>query len=318
MTLDPQVQKLLESLKGRKVKPIEERTAEEYRGQINFYKAMLGTPKEVANIEDRMIPVENGEIPIRIYTPKGKGPFPVFIYLHGGGFVIGDIDVGNTVCCNIANGSNCIVVSVGYRLAPEHKFPVALQDSIKATKWVADNANSINADSSRIAIGGDSAGGNMATVISSLSRKEGYPSIKYQVLIYPMTNMDFDTKSYRENGEGYILTRESAMWFVRQYLNDEEEKNNPLVAPMLAENLEGLPPALIITAQYDPLRDDGSLYASKLIEHGVDVEYKCYKGMIHGFLWMTEIIKQGEQAIDHIANRLSSVFNNTEETHANN
>lgn len=309
MTLDPQVKAFLHSLKEMNLPPRQLLSVEEKRQQLASYLALQGEERYVAMIKNVKIPVKDGEIWVRIYTPEGDGPFPIFIYLHGGGWVIGDLEIGNTLCRNIANLSGCIVVSVDYRLSPEYKFPIPVDDCFAAVEWVEKNAAKFNGDPSKIAIGGDSAGGNLAAAVSLIARDRGSPSIKYQVLIYPVTNLDFNTRSYIENGEGYVLTRDSMIWYAQQYLNSEKEMQNVQVAPFLAENLEGLPPALILTAQYDPLKDDGASYASRLIQAGVNVEYKYYSGMIHGFLWMTGIIDEGKKAVQLIANRLQSNLN---------
>lgn len=231
VTLDPQVKIFLESLKEMNLPLRHLMTVEEKRQQLSSYLALQGEEEYVEVIKNVKTPVKDDEIWIRIYTPKGDGPFPIFIYLHGGGWVIGDLEIGDSLCRKLANLSKCIVVSVDYRLAPEYKFPIPVNDCFAAAEWVEKNANTFNRDPSKIAIGGDSAGGNLATVVSLLARDRDFPIIKYQVLIYPVTNLDFNTKSYLENGEGFVLTRDSMIWYAQQYLNSKEEKSNEYVAP---------------------------------------------------------------------------------------
>jgi acetyl esterase len=193
-------------------------------------------------------------------------------------------------------------------MAPEYKFPTPAEDSYAAVKWVAENTASIQVDPDRIAVGGDSAGGNLATVVSLMAREEGGPSIAYQMLIYPVTNHSYDTDSYRENAEGYFLTRNTMEWFWNHYLRDEQDGQNPYASPLLAEDLSGLPPALVLTGGFDPLRDEGEAYAELLRAAGVPVEAKRYDGMIHGFFWMPGVLEQGNAAINQAANALKRTF----------
>ena len=241
-------------------------------------------PEQVARVENRTIPGPAGEIPVRIYTPQGSGPFPALVFFHGGGWVICNLDTHDGTCRSLANGAGCVVVSVDYRLAPEHKFPAAPEDCYAATQWVAKNAAELNVDASHIAIGGDSAGGNLTAVVAQMARDQGDPHLVFQLLIYPATNFRMDTPSIEENATGYFLTKDDMIWFMNHYLNGEEDKTNPLASPMLASDLSNLPPALIITAQYDPLRDEGELYGQKLKEAGVPVTISRYEGVIHGFV----------------------------------
>jgi acetyl esterase len=202
-------------------------------------------------------------------------------------------------------------VSVDYRLAPEHKFPAAVDDGYAATRWAADHAATFNGDPMRIAVGGDSAGGNIAAVVSLLARDQGGPALVCQILIYPVTDYLSDTRSYHDYAEGYFLTQEGMSHFWKHYLNNEEEGKHPHAAPLLAENLRGLPPAFVITAEYDPLRDEGELYAARLQEAGVPVVLKRYEGMIHGFFTMSAVIDQGKQAIEDVARALREAFSGT-------
>ncbi|RNB86046.1 alpha/beta hydrolase [Brevibacillus panacihumi] len=308
MALDPQAKAFLDMNEAAGVPATSTLTPEENRLRTADFGKLAGIPKAVARVENRLIPVEGAQIGIRMYTPKGTGPFPVFVYFHGGGWVIGDLDTVDTVCRNIAHESDCLVVSVDYRLAPEHKFPIPVYDCYAAVEWVARHAATFQGDPEKIAVGGDSAGGNLAAVVAQLAKERQGPALSFQALIYPAVQLGCDTESYRENGEGYFLTADSMNWFFQQYLNGEEDKQNVLASPLLQEDLTGLPPALVITAEYDPLRDEGAMYAQRLREAGVPVEHTCYEGMIHGFFWMGGIMDKGAQAVSQVANSLRSVF----------
>ncbi|WP_077211636.1 alpha/beta hydrolase [Bacillus dakarensis] len=307
MALDPQVKFLLEQMEAAGAPPMNTLTPEEAR-QGTDLRALAGEPEEVGKVENRTIPGPGGEIPVRIYTPQGQGPHPVLIYYHGGGWVIGDLDTVDVTCRLLTNKASCVVVSVDYRLAPEHKYPAAAEDSYAAAKWVAENAASIGVDPNRIAVGGDSAGGNLAAVVALMARDSGGPSICYQMLIYPVTNHSYETASYRDNAEGYFLTKDSMVWFWNHYLREEADGKNPYASPLLAEDLSGLPPALVLTAEFDPLRDEGEAYAARLKEAGVEVESTRYNGMIHGFFWMPGVLDQGKKGIEQAANALRNAF----------
>jgi acetyl esterase len=273
------------------------------------FRLLAGAPEAVQKVENRTIPIEGAEIAVRIYTPEGEGPFPVLVYYHGGGWVIGNLETVDVPCRMLANRAGCIVVSVDYRLAPEHKFPTAAEDAYAAVQWVAEHAVEIGADPGRIAVGGDSAGGNLAAVVSLMAREQGGPSLAYQMLFYPVTNHSYDTDSYRENAEGYFLTKNTMIWFWNHYLRDEMDGQHPYASPLLAEDLSGLPPALVITAGFDPLRDEGEAYAERLKAAGVPVEATRYDGMIHGFIWMPGVLAASRDAINRAANALKEAFN---------
>lgn len=307
LNLDPQAKFVLQQLEAAGAPPMETLTPEQARASSDF-SLLAGAPEEVAKVENRKIPVSDGNIQIRIYTPDGEGPFPVLVYYHGGGWVIGDLDTVDVPCRMLANRANCVVVSVDYRLAPEHKFPTAAEDSYAAVQWVAENAAEINVDSSRIAVGGDSAGGNLAAVTALMAKDKGGPNLSYQLLFYPVTNHSFDTASYTENADGYLLTKNTMVWFWNHYLRNDEDGKNPYASPLRAEDLTGLPPALVITAGFDPLRDEGEAYASRLKEAGIPVEATRYEGMIHGFFWMPGILEQARNVIEQAANGLKEAF----------
>jgi acetyl esterase len=225
MTLDPQAKIILDQIEKAGNPPKSKLSCEEAR-KIAGVSQSVGWP-EVGKVADRTIPGPEGEIPVRIYTPHGRGPFPALVYFHGGGWVLGDLNSSDVSCRLLTNGVNCVVISVDYRLAPEHKFPAAVSDCYSATKWVVDNASLIQVDHERVAVGGDSAGGNLAAVIALMAREKAGPSLSYQLLIYPITNYDFDSSSYRENATGYMLTMDSMIWYWDHYLPSGKEGNSP-------------------------------------------------------------------------------------------
>lgn len=306
--LDVQAKEFLKSIEGKK--PTSSMTPEENRQNGAVLQMLAGSAEPVAKVEDHIVPVTDGEIKVRIYTPEGDEEFPIFIYLHGGGWVLGDLDTVDIPCRSMANQARCIVVSVDYRRAPEFKFPVPLEDCYEAALWVAEHATEWQGDSKRISIGGDSAGGNLATCVALKARDEQSITFISQVLIYPVTDLSFSSDSYKANGEGYFLTRDSMEWFAQHYITSEEDRQNPYVAPLLMHDLSNLPPALLITAEYDPLCDEGLAYANRLREAGIQVEYSCYEGMIHGFFWMAGIMDKGKQAIEHVSRYLQESFKN--------
>lgn len=263
----------------------------------------------LAKIEDRLIPVEEDvEIPIRIYTPEGEGPFPLFVYYHGGGWVIGDLETADASCRMIANRTGRIVVSVDYRLAPEYKFPIPVNDSYAALQWVSQNASSINGNASSIAVGGDSAGGNLSAVVSMISRDQNGPEISAQILIYPVTSLGYDTGSYQQFAEGFGLDRDLMIWFGDYYIRGQEDTKNVYAAPLLAEDLSNLPPAYVITAENDVLRDEGQAYARRLKEAGVVVQATCEEGLVHGYFTnMAAFPERIEGTISKIAQFLSEI-----------
>jgi acetyl esterase len=245
----------------------------------------VGEVERVHKVEDRTIQGPESQLPVRIYTPEGDGPFPLVVYFHGGGFVYGDLESHDAVCRAIVNASQQILIAVDYRLAPENPFPAAVHDCFAAAKWVYENAEELNGIRDRFTVGGDSAGANLATVVSLLAKEKGGLSISKQLLIYPVTDSFHPEKyeSYKENGKDYFLTLENIGLFSKLYVQNEEFAFHPHAAPMNAEDLSGLPPALVITAEFDPLRDEGEAYAEKLKEAGVPVTLKREEGQIHGF-----------------------------------
>ena len=308
MPVDPQVRTFLDELAALGAPPLEQLTPEEARANTAAESALMGEPEPVAKKEDRQVPGPHGPIPIRIYTPEGEGPFGVLVYYHGGGWVVGDIPSHEGICCSLVNAAKCIVVSVDYRLAPEHKYPAAADDSYAATQWVAENAESFGGDPKRIAIGGDSAGGNLTAAVTLMAKDRGGPEIRLQVLVYPVTDFRFDTRSYEENAEGYLLTSVGMRWFWNHYLADEKDGAEPYASPLRAKDLSGLPPAVVLTAEYDPLRDEGEAYAARLGSAGVPTTLTRYSGMIHAFFRRSDRFDKAKKAQAQVAEALRKAF----------
>jgi len=308
MPLDPQVIKILKEAKALGLPAYQDLSPTEARKQMLDLSPPLQPDLSVQKVVDHQIPGPAGDIPIRLYYPAGDGPFPVLVYFHGGGWVIGDLDTHHGFCHALAKTSGCLVVAVDYRLAPEHRYPAAVEDAYAATRWVAENSGLIQADPDRFAVCGDSAGGHLAAVVSMMARDRKGPRIDLQILIYPITDCSFDTPSYEENKEGYMLTRDMMKWFWNHFINDEREADDFYASPLRATNLGDLPRALILTAEYDPLRDEGETYGKKLQEAGVNVTLTRYPGMIHGFIRMTAVLDKANNALDQVAGKVRDVF----------
>lgn len=269
-------------------------------------------PSPVAEIRDLAAAGPAGDIPLRLYRGQGTDtskPQPALVYYHGGGWVLGNLDSHDGVCRDIANAAGCTVIAVDYRLAPEAKFPAAAADAIAAVQWVHDNAADLGIDRARLAVGGDSAGGNLSAVVALHARDNGGPKLKLQVLIYPSADMSSVYPSYEEFAEQLPLTRTTMDWFVDLYLGSrEKDAKDWRASPLHAESLAGLPAAFIITAAMDPLRDEGEAFARALLKAGVPVEVKRFDGQIHGFLTMGRIIKDAQTAVADIATELRKAF----------
>lgn len=288
MALDPAAKAVMDMMEdnGVSFKGISSMTAVELRSMMQTGELPV---EDVARTEDRVIPGADGtDLPIRIYWPSTSDePLPVVVFFHGGGWVIGGIDSHDGQVREMVNRTAMVYVSVDYRLAPEARFPAAAEDCYAATQWVAANAADIGADAARLGVAGDSAGGNLAAVVTLMARDRGGPAVAHQLLIYPCCDMDPNAwPSQTENGTGYFLTKESMDWFYDQYA-DMADRDNPYASPIKADDLSGLPPACVITAEYDPLRDEGEAYGARLQEAGVACEVHRYDGMFHGFFGMT-------------------------------
>ncbi len=253
----------------------------------------------IGHVTNRDMQGPGGPLALRVYTPAGKGPFPLMVFFHGSGFVVCSLDTHDGMCRNLCAGTGCVVVSVDYRLAPEAKFPAAPDDCLAATRWAAANAAALGADPGRILVAGDSAGGNLAAVTALRIRDEGGPALLGQLLIYPVTDYyDSGSPSMIENAEGYGLTRAGMIWFWNHYLPAPEDGANPHASPLRARNLSGLPPALVVTAELDPLRDEGEAYAERLRQAGVKTEMKRWDGMNHGFFFWPGVVDRAGLAMD--------------------
>ena len=308
--LDPQAAHVLELFAALNIKPFQEMEVDECRAVMNNRPRPEGP--EVGRVEDRIIRneygKEPGDVPVRIYTPATAGPWGTLVWFHGGGWVIGNVETADPTARELCVGGNCVVVSVDYRLAPEHKFPTPFEDCLTATMWAMANAESLGSRPDAIAVGGDSAGGNLAAVISLMAADRNGPSIVHQLLVYPVTERTYQTASYVDNAEGYMLARDAMRWYWDAYLANEADAVNPYAAPMQADNVAGQPPALVITAEYDPLRDEGEAYGRRLQESGVDATVSRYDGMIHGFFGMVGVLDKSQQVMDEATAALRASF----------
>jgi acetyl esterase len=302
MPLDPQIQALLD--KGTGVPATHTLSVADARVQYEARIAIMAAAAPVASVTERTIAGPGGDLRLRVYRPAGQGPFPLLAFFHGSGFVLCSLDTHDGLCRNLCAGAGCVVVSVDYRLAPEHKFPAGLMDCVFATRWIAEHASELDGDALCLAVGGDSAGGNLAAAAAMRIRDEGGgPGLCGQLLIYPVTDhYTPGSKSYEENAEGYGLTRETMRWFWDHYLSHPDEAENPYAAPLRAGDFSDLPPALVVTAQYDPLRDEGEDYGERLHAAGTQCAVSRWNGMNHGFFfWVGLVDKAGEAMAESCA-----------------
>jgi acetyl esterase len=300
MALHPQARVVLDAQEASGAVVAPDSSPEEARRNYDSAPDFSGERVPVASVEDRVLPGPGGDLTVRIYTPDAPSPAPALIYLHGGGWVMGSIDAVDAPLRAVANGSGSVVCSVDYRLAPEHPFPAALDDVRAVLGWVTDQAGPLGVDAGRIVVGGDSAGGNL-TAAATLAERGGGRHISGQVLIYPVLDHDFERPSYVANAEGFGMTRDHMKWYWDNYLPDSEKRSHPLASPLLAADLRALPPALVVTAEHDVLRDEGEDYAARLRDAGVDVTLTRYDGMVHGFFRTAGAVDGGKDLIDEIA-----------------
>jgi len=258
---------------------------------------LLPEKPQVAVTYQLSIPSDYGPIPARFYRPdRSAAPAPLLVYFHGGGFMLGTLALYDTACRRLAIAGECAVLSVDYRLAPETIFPGAVLDAYAATRWASDNAELLNIDPARIAVGGDSAGGNLAAVLAQMAQDSEEFKVALQVLIYPMTDQSREYPSYERNESGYMLTRKALHWFMDNYIPDHQDRLDPRASPMLRQSLKGLPPAIIISAEFDPLVDENEAYAKRLKEAGVETEYVCFPGMVHPFFTLGGVVDDAARA----------------------
>jgi acetyl esterase len=307
MPVDPQIQVLLDA--RAKLPSLDTLSVADARAQMAARDIPGLRIPAVASVVNRDMQGPAGSLPLRIYTPPGDGPFPLLVFFHGSGFVVCSLDTHDPMCRNLCVGAGCVVVSVDYRLAPEHRFPAAVDDALAATRWAVANAAALNADPSRVVVAGDSAGGNLAAVTALRIRDEGGPNLAGQLLIYPVTDFHTPgTPSMAENAEGYGLTRRVMEWFWGHYLADPADAAHPHACPIKANDLGRLPPAYVISAQYDPLRDEAEYYADALARAGVEATMRRWDGMNHGFFFFPGLVDKAGEALDDSCAWLRGIY----------
>jgi len=312
MSLDPQARRFLDKFARVEIPPVDQIPLSDLRAMVT---PIPGKPDHVAGHDHRFIPGPDPEVelPVRIYWPTrnedvpNASSWPVMVYFHGGGWVVGNLEAYDSLCRKLANAGQCVVVSVDYRLAPEHQFPTAAEDAHAAAVWVAENAAELDVDPNRLIVAGDSAGGNLAAACCLMARDRQSVEIAHQVLIYPVTDHNFDRPSYIENAEGYMLTRHSMQWFWEQYVPSSYDRSHAYASPMRAESLAGLPAAFVVSAEFDPLRDEGEAYARRLEASGVPVELTRCHGQIHGFLRWTDKFDAARDMVEQIGQCVQSI-----------
>jgi acetyl esterase len=306
--LHPQTRALLDLIEQRQVPPTHTLSVADARAYYRDRRSVTQpAPPEVALVRELKMDGPAGTIPMRLYRPIGaiaNAALPVVVYYHGGGWVIGDLDTHDSLCRALSNESGCAVVSVDYRLGPEHRFPAAVDDALAATRWVREQATALHLDASCLAVGGDSAGGNLAAVVSIAARDSGDLPIAFQLLIYPATDQHRTAPSHTTNGQGYLLTRDTMDYFSGHYINDPAQYKDWRSSPLLHPDLSKLPPALVLTAGYDPLRDEGAAYAEALTAAGNRASYVCFERQIHGFITMGKVLDEANAAVTMCAAEL--------------
>jgi acetyl esterase len=309
MPLDAQSEEILAARRKAGMRGVAGQTEAEVRASRDAWRAHSeGARVEVHATVDLQAAGPYGAIPIRLYRPDAGDGRAMAIFFHGGGWVIGDLDHSDALCRWLCRESGCIVANVDYRLAPEHKYPAAAEDAYAALVWLHANAAANCADAGRLAVVGSSAGGNLAAVAALMARDRGGPRLCAQVLVYPVTDQGCDSPSYVEFADGYVVSSEDMRWYWRQYLADPSQANDAYASPLRARELCGLPPALVITAEYDCVRDDGERYAERLRAAGVEARVSRYRGTLHGFFAMPGVNDQGTRAVAEAAAYLRHVF----------
>ena len=308
--LDPQAQALIQLLADHNIPAVNELPVDAARQAYKDRRSFSQPPApEMAEVKPLSITANGHALALRLFRPRlANSPQPALVYFHGGGWTIGDLDTHDVLCRQLAQASGCVVISVDYRLGPEHKFPAAYDDALAATQATFAHASEWGLDASRIAVGGDSAGGNLAAAVS-LGLRGSATQPAFQLLIYPATLQKPDTASYHTNGEGYVLTKAAMHWFTDQYLRSDEDVKDWRASPLVASSHAGLPPALVLTAGFDPLRDEGLMYADALSKAGVACQYLCFERQIHGFITMGRIIQEANTAVDVCGMALKRALN---------
>ncbi len=304
MPLHPQAQAVCDAANARERPALADENLQLQRQGFGMLMLLAGEPEPVHAVEDR----DAEGVPVRIYRPAPDDDLPIVVYLHGCGWTIGSVEQYDPVMRQVANAANAIVVAPEYRLAPEHPFPAALEDCWDALCWTAKNASAFGGDGSRLAVMGDSAGGNLSAVCALEARDAGGPELAVQVLVYPVTDCDMTTPSYRENRDGYLLTEDEMRWFFHCYTRGDVDPTDWRISPLRARDVAGAAPALVLTAQYDPLRDEGEAYARRLAEAGVAVQQHRYDGMVHAFFGLSAAFDASRDAIDRAATALRRAF----------
>ena len=309
MPLHPQAEALRKQRSEAGTPPLYSLTTAEARAaDLADIQASAGNPEPVGSVEEFAVPGPGGPLTLRVHRPAAEavpdGPLPALLYLFGGGWTLGSLDTGDAICRRLTNAVGCVTFSADYRLAPEHPFPAAVHDVAAAAEWIAEHAAGLGIDPGRLAVAGDSAGGNLAAALTLIARERGGPALRHQLLVYPNTDHGADTPSVREHDDPLLFNRRSVAWYWGHYLADPADGADPLASPLRAPSLAGLPPATVITAEYDPLRDEGELYAEALRAAGVPVEARRYEGMPHGFFAMAGVLDDGRDAQRYAAERL--------------
>lgn len=309
MPFDPQLQTWYDRRAAEGVRPLYTMTLEEARAaDLASIRAGAGTPERVHEVHDLTVPGPGGPLPVRVYRPSSESGLPVLVYFFGGGWTLGSLDTGDALCRDLTNSVGCLTVAVGYRLAPEHRFPAAPRDCFAGVRWAAEHADRFGGDVSRLAVAGDSAGGNLAAAVTLMARDAGGPPILTQLLVYPNTDYLADTPSRRENTDPLLFNNKSVQWYWDNYLTTPDDGTHPLASPLRAPDHSNLPPALVISAEYDPLRDEGESYAERLRESGVPAEVTRYAGMAHGFFTMSGTLDAARRAVEQATAHLRGVF----------
>lgn len=307
MALDPQMQLLLDAFGAQKLPPYEELTAQTLRALADK-RLPSGQSEALAQVSDRLIPGNGSDIKVRLYHPNADGLLPALVFLHGGGFVLGDLDSHDNLCRALCNRLGALVMAVDYRRAPEAKFPAAIDDAWTAVKWVAEHADELAIDPSRLMVGGDSAGGNLAANACLRARDNSGPAIAHQLLFYPVCDNDLSCTSYREMGSGHLLETDMMRWFWDQYLTAPDDADKPYCCPLKAKDLSNLPAATLVIGGYDPLKDEGLAYAERLRGAGVSVRSLVYPGAIHGFMSFIGVLQLSDQALNETVDALRTAL----------